>query len=35
LMSLPAETVVHPGHGPDTSIGREQRSNPFVGDRRL
>jgi len=22
---------VHPGHGPDTSIGREKRNNPFVG----
>lgn len=33
LMGLPAETVVHPGHGPDTTIGREKRVNPFVGDR--
>lgn len=33
LMGLPAETVVHPGHGPDTTIGREQKVNPFVGDR--
>lgn len=33
LMGLPAETVVHPGHGPDTSIGREKKLNPFVGDR--
>ncbi|PLX95094.1 MAG: MBL fold metallo-hydrolase [Desulfuromonas sp.] len=32
LMVLPAETVVHPGHGPDTTIGREKRINPFVGD---
>ena len=23
------ETVVHPGHGPDTTIGRERRLNPF------
>lgn len=33
LMGLPAETVVHPGHGPDTTIGREKKLNPFVGDR--
>ena len=23
------ETIVHPGHGPDTTIGRERRVNPF------
>lgn len=33
LMGLPVETVVHPGHGPDSSIGRERKLNPFVGDR--
>jgi hydroxyacylglutathione hydrolase len=31
LLVLPEETVVHPGHGPDTTIGREKRSNPYVG----
>ncbi|NIQ97553.1 MAG: MBL fold metallo-hydrolase [Desulfuromonadales bacterium] len=31
LWKLPDETVVHPGHGPDTTIGRERTSNPFVG----
>lgn len=30
LYELPDETVVHPGHGPTTTIGREKRSNPFV-----
>jgi hydroxyacylglutathione hydrolase len=29
LAPLPPETVVHPGHGPDTTIGRERRLNPF------
>lgn len=29
LASLPAETIVHPGHGPETTIGREMRVNPF------
>ncbi|MBN2908400.1 MBL fold metallo-hydrolase [Polycladomyces sp. WAk] len=30
LMEMPEETQVYPGHGPATSIGREQASNPFV-----
>ena len=30
LLVLPDETIVHPGHGPDTTIGREKRINPFL-----
>lgn len=30
LYSLPDETVVYPGHGPETTIGHEKQSNPFV-----
>ncbi len=30
LMTLPDDTVVHPGHGPETTIGRERVANPFV-----
>ncbi len=30
LLTLPDETVVHPGHGHGTTIGRERRSNPFL-----
>lgn len=30
LMEMPEETRVYPGHGPTTTIGREQASNPFV-----
>jgi len=30
LWPLPGETIVHPGHGPDTTIARERLSNPFV-----
>ncbi len=29
LAELPDETRVHPGHGPETTIGRERRVNPF------
>ncbi len=31
LFSLPDETSVLCGHGPDTVIGTEKKSNPFVG----
>jgi len=30
LMQLPDETIVHPGHGPTTTIGRERETNPFL-----
>ena len=30
LMSLPDETRVLPGHGPETSIGRERATNPYL-----
>lgn len=33
LMLLPDETTVIPGHGPETTIGRERRSNPFLQGR--
>ncbi|RIK82197.1 MAG: hypothetical protein DCC67_07435, partial [Planctomycetota bacterium] len=35
LFVLPDDTVVLPGHGPATTIGRERRSNPFVGEAAL
>jgi hydroxyacylglutathione hydrolase len=31
-MALPDQIVVRPGHGPDTTIGRERASNPFLVD---
>jgi hydroxyacylglutathione hydrolase len=30
LLSLPDDYVVHSGHGPVTTIGRERSSNPFL-----
>ena len=30
LLAFPDECVVYSGHGPQTTIGRERRSNPFV-----
>jgi glyoxylase-like metal-dependent hydrolase (beta-lactamase superfamily II) len=30
LMKLPDDTRVFPGHGPDTTIGRERRRNPYI-----
>ena len=26
------DAIVHPGHGPDTTIGQERRTNPFLQD---
>ncbi len=30
LFGYPDDTVVHSGHGPDTTIGIERRTNPFL-----
>lgn len=30
LFSFPDDTVVHPGHGAQTTVGRERASNPFL-----
>jgi glyoxylase-like metal-dependent hydrolase (beta-lactamase superfamily II) len=30
ILPLDDETVVHPGHGPSTSIARERATNPFL-----
>lgn len=29
LWPLPDDTIVYPGHGPETTVGEEKRSNPF------
>ena len=30
LLTLSDDTVVHPGHGPKTTIGKERATNPFL-----
>lgn len=30
VLPLDDDTVVHPGHGPDTTVGTERASNPFL-----
>ncbi len=30
LMKLPDKTIVYPGHGPQTTIGTERRTNPLL-----
>jgi glyoxylase-like metal-dependent hydrolase (beta-lactamase superfamily II) len=32
IMVLPPDTVVYPGHGPKTTVGREKESNQFLQD---
>jgi hydroxyacylglutathione hydrolase len=30
VLALPDDTIVFPGHGPETTIGEERESNPFL-----
>jgi glyoxylase-like metal-dependent hydrolase (beta-lactamase superfamily II) len=30
LLTLPDETVLYTGHGPETTVGRERETNPFL-----
>jgi len=32
FLELPDDLVVHPGHGPSTTVGEERRRNPFLVD---
>lgn len=31
ILTLPDDTVLYNGHGPATTVGRERRTNPFLG----
>jgi len=31
LFTLPDDTILLPGHGPETTVGEEKRNNPFAG----
>lgn len=33
LLTLPDDTVLYPGHGPSTTVGREKQVNPFLRGR--
>ncbi len=30
IYTLPDSTVLHPGHGPNTTVGHEKKNNPFI-----
>lgn len=30
IYTLPEETIVYPGHGPETTVGFEKKNNPFI-----
>jgi glyoxylase-like metal-dependent hydrolase (beta-lactamase superfamily II) len=32
LLTLPDDTKVFPGHGPDSTIGEEKRENPYLNE---
>jgi glyoxylase-like metal-dependent hydrolase (beta-lactamase superfamily II) len=30
IYTMPDDTVVYPGHGPETTAGEEKKNNPYV-----
>ncbi|MBN2051624.1 MAG: MBL fold metallo-hydrolase [Spirochaetales bacterium] len=34
ILTLPEETRIFPGHGPDSTVGHEKKTNPFLNDYR-
>jgi hydroxyacylglutathione hydrolase len=35
LLTLPDNTTIYSGHGPETKVGFEKVYNPFVGERAI
>ena len=35
LFAFPPETLIHPGHGPATTVGEEKRNNPFFAGKTI
>lgn len=35
ILTLPDDTKVYPGHGPETTIGKEKEDNPWLQESRL
>ena len=35
VLTMPDELIVLPGHGPQTTIGRERKVNPYLTDKFL
>jgi len=35
IFTLPEETTVYPGHGPETTVGFEKKFNPFFDHNGL
>jgi glyoxylase-like metal-dependent hydrolase (beta-lactamase superfamily II) len=34
FLTLPDDLRVYPGHGPETTVGQERRTNPFLLELR-
>ena len=35
VLVLPDDTIIHPGHGEETTLGQEKVTNPFLATERL
>ncbi len=35
ILTLPEDSTLYPGHGPETTVGKERRSNPHLQNMRM